>query len=152
MIKVNLHIKWFISEANFFSYLISFVSLTFSLAGRFTVLFSFNRNAAFFTNVSHAQSVSAMWFKDRPRFLYIITLRLSEIANYFVIITERLYLTTIEPGRETDTKWTRLLSWKHLIDVHQNLVLKWEKIVEGRVWLITAVMSFRRRKANPSLT
>ena len=30
--------------------------------------------------------------------------------------------TTIEQGCETDTKWTGLLSWKHLIDIHQNLV------------------------------
>ena len=45
------------------------------------VLFSFNRDAAFFTNVSLAKSVSAMWFKDRLRFLYIITLHLSEMAN-----------------------------------------------------------------------
>ena len=57
------------------------------------VLFSYDRNAAFFTNVSLAKSVSAMRFKDRLRFLYIITLHHSEIANYFVIITERLYLT-----------------------------------------------------------
>ena len=56
------------------------------------VLFSYDRNAAFFTNVSLAKSVSAMWFKDRLRFLYIITLHLSEMANYFVLITERLYL------------------------------------------------------------
>ena len=56
------------------------------------VLFSYNRNAAFFTSVSLAKSVSAMWFKDRPRLLYITTLHLSETANYFVIITERLYL------------------------------------------------------------
>ena len=59
---------------------------------RLLVLFSFNRNAAFFTNVSLPESASAMWFKDRPRFHYMITLHLSEIANYFVIITERLYL------------------------------------------------------------
>ena len=38
------------------------------------VLFSFNRNATFFTNVSLTESVSAMWFKDRPCFLYIITI------------------------------------------------------------------------------
>ena len=57
------------------------------------LLFSFNRNAAFFTNVSLAKSVSAMWFKNRPRFLHIITLHLNEIVNYFVIIiTERLHL------------------------------------------------------------
>ena len=62
------------------------------------VLFSYNRNAAFFTNVSLTKSVSGMWFKDRPSFLYIITLHLSEIANHFVIITERLYLT----GNEHD--------------------------------------------------
>ena len=35
--------------------------------------------------------------------------------------------TTIERGRETDMKWTWLLSWKHLIDVHQNLDFKMEK-------------------------
>ena len=35
--------------------------------------------------------------------------------------------TTIERGRETDMKWTRLLSWKHLIDVHQNLVFEMGK-------------------------
>ena len=57
------------------------------------VLFSYDWNAAFFSNVSLAKSVSAIWFKDRLRFLYIITLHHSEIANYFVIITERLYLT-----------------------------------------------------------
>ena len=45
------------------------------------VLFSYNRNAAFFKNVSLAKSVSAMWFKDRPRFLSIISLYFSEIAN-----------------------------------------------------------------------
>ena len=56
------------------------------------VLFSYDRNAAIFTKVSLAKSVSAMWFKDRLRFLYIITLHLSEMANYFVLITERLYL------------------------------------------------------------
>ena len=57
------------------------------------VLFPFNWNAAFFKNVSLAKSVSAMWFKDRPRFLHIITPHLSEIVNYFVIIiNERLYL------------------------------------------------------------
>ena len=44
------------------------------------VLFSYNRNAAFFANVSLAESVYAMRFKDRPRFHYIITLHLSEIA------------------------------------------------------------------------
>ena len=67
-----------------------------------------------------------MRFKDKPRFLYIISLHLSEIANYFVIITERLFMiTTIKHGRETDTtKWTRPLSWIHLIDVHQNLVFE----------------------------
>ena len=70
-----------------------------------------------------------MRFKDKPRFLYIITLHLSEIANYFVIITERLFMiTTIKHGRETDTtKWTRPLSWIHLIDVHQNLVFEGTK-------------------------
>ena len=35
--------------------------------------------------------------------------------------------TTIERGREIDMKWTRLLSWKHLIDVHQNLVFEMGK-------------------------
>ena len=50
------------------------------------VLFSYNRNAAFLTNVSLAESVSAMWFKDRPRFHYIIALHLSEIANYLYIL------------------------------------------------------------------
>ena len=48
------------------------------------VLFSYDRNAAFFSNVSLAKSVSAMWFKDRLRFLYIITLHLSKTANYFL--------------------------------------------------------------------
>ena len=57
------------------------------------VSFSFNRNAAFFTNVSPAKSVSAIWLKDRPRFRHIITFHLSEIVNYFVIMIERLYLT-----------------------------------------------------------
>ena len=32
------------------------------------VLFLFNRNATFFTNISLAKSVSAMCFKDRPHF------------------------------------------------------------------------------------
>ena len=45
-------------------------------------------------------------------------------------------LSPIERDRETDTKWTRLLSWKYLIDVHQNLVFE---IVEGRMWLVIAV-------------
>ena len=101
------------------------------------ILFSYSRNAAFFTNVSLAESVSRMWFKDRPRFLYIITLHLSEIANYFVIITERLYLIQ---RRSTDTKWTRLLSWIHLIDVHQNLVFEMGKNRWRRVWLTNHVV------------
>ena len=33
-----------------------------------------------------------MILKDRPRFHYIITVHLSEIANYFVIVSERSYL------------------------------------------------------------
>ena len=51
--------------------------------------------------------------------------------------------TTIEHGRETDAKWTRLLSWICLIDVHQNLVFEIEKNVKGHVWLITPVSSVR---------
>ena len=35
--------------------------------------------------------------------------------------------TMIEHRRETDTKWTRLLSWIHLIDVHQNTVFEMGK-------------------------
>ena len=56
-----------------------FLFFDFLFGGSLTdlVLFSFNRNAAFFTNVSLAKSVSAMWYKDRPRFLRIITLHLS---------------------------------------------------------------------------
>ena len=69
------------------------------------VLSSFNRNAAFFTNVSLAESVSPMWFKDRPRFLCIITLHLREVAKCFVIITERLYL--IQPWSNIAVKLTR---------------------------------------------
>ena len=70
-----------------------FTSRLISITGSYTeVLFSYNRNAAFFTNVSLVESVSAMRFKDRPRFHSIVTLHLSEIANYFVIITKRLYL------------------------------------------------------------
>ena len=44
--------------------------------------------------------------------------------NNWVIIPD---LTTIEHGCETDMKWTRLLSWKHLTDVHQNLVFEMGK-------------------------
>ena len=33
-----------------------------------------------------------MQFKDKTRFLYIIALNLSEIAKYFVKMTERLFL------------------------------------------------------------
>ena len=50
----------------------------------------------------------------------------------------------IEHRHETDTKWTQLLSWIHLIDIHQNLVLKWAKIVEGRIWLVTAVTTLHQ--------
>ena len=64
----------------------------FLFGGSLTAPAVYNRNAAFFTNVLLAKSVSVMWFKDRPRCLYIITLHLSEIGNDFVIITERLYL------------------------------------------------------------
>ena len=39
--------------------------------------------------------------------------------------------TMIEHGCETDTKWTWLLSWKHLIDVHQNLVFQMGKNHRG---------------------
>ena len=35
--------------------------------------------------------------------------------------------TAIERGCETGMKWTWLLSWKHLIDVHQNLDFEMEK-------------------------
>ena len=64
-----------------------------------------SRNAAFFTNVSLAKSVSAMWFKDRPHFLCIITLLLSEITNYFVIITERFYLIQRLEDRTSPWNW-----------------------------------------------
>ena len=60
------------------------------------VLLSYNRNAAFFTNVSLAKSVSAMWFKDRPRFFYIITLHLSEFANYFVAFVKERFHNAVE--------------------------------------------------------
>ena len=69
---------------------------------RLSVSFSYNRNAAFFANVSLTKSVSAMWFKDRPRFLYIITLDFSEIANYFVIIIEWFIL---DPTNERTWLW-----------------------------------------------
>ena len=94
------------------------------------VLFSYNRNAAFVTNVSLAKSVSAMWFKDRP------PPHLGKIANYFVIITVWAIIpdpTTIEHRRETDTKWTWLLSWIHLIHVHQKLVFEMGKIGRASV-------------------
>ena len=87
------------------------------------------------------RSLSAMWFKDRPRFLCIITLHLSKIANYFVIITERLSL--IQRRSNMAVKLTRN---EHDL-YHGNIgrtstktqFLDWEKIVEGRVWLVTAV-------------
>ena len=41
--------------------------------------------------------------------------------NNWAIISDP---TTIEHGCETDTKWTQLLSWRHLIDVHQNEVFQ----------------------------
>ena len=111
------------------------------------VLFSCNRNAAFFTDVLLAKSVSPMWFKDRPRFSLKITLHLSEIANYFVIITERFYL--IQRRSNLSVKLTRnehdsVFSWKHFERRPPKLNF-WneKKIVEGRVWLITAVKIFR---------
>ena len=107
------------------------------------VLFSFNRNAAFFTNVSLAKSVSAMWFKDRPRLLYIITLHLSEIAKYVVIITERLYLIQrwVEHRRETEMNTTIAMDTFYWRPPKLSF---WngKKIVEGRVWLVTAVKVF----------
>ena len=39
--------------------------------------------------------------------------------------------TTIERGCETDTKWTLILSWKQLIDVHQNLTFQMGKNSRG---------------------
>ena len=105
------------------------------------ILFSCNRNTVFFTNVSLAESVSLMWFKDRPRFLYLITLHLSEIANYFVIITERLYL--IQRRSYIAVKLTRNehdYCHGHIwLTSTKTWFLKWEKIVAGRVWLVTAI-------------
>ena len=106
------------------------------------VLFSYNRNAAFFTNVSLAHNVSAMWFKDKPRFLYIITFHLSEIANYFVIITWRLCL--IQRRSNIALKRTQNMNTTIVMDTFDWRPPKlrfWngKKIVEGRVWLVTAV-------------
>ena len=111
---------------------------------------SHKRNAAFFTNVSLAKSVSAMWFKDRPRFLYIITFHLSEIANYFVIITERLYL--IQRRSNIAVKLTRNeQDYCHgyiWLTSTKTQFSKWEKIVGGRVWLITAVRNKKKNSQN----
>ena len=107
-----------------------FIDFLFGSSLTALVLFSVNRNAPFFTNVSLAKSVSAMWFNDRPRFLHIITIHLNEMVNYFVKKNNWAIIpdpTTIEHGCENDTKWTRLLSWKHLIDVRQNLVFQMGK-------------------------
>ena len=41
--------------------------------------------------------------------------------------------TTIEHGRETDTKWIPLLSWKHLTDVHQNFFEMGKNLWRARV-------------------
>ena len=46
------------------------------------------------------------------------------VGNNWAIITDP---TMIEHRRESDTKWTRLLSWIHLIDVHQKLVFEMGK-------------------------
>ena len=54
-----------------------------------------------------------------------------------VIITERLHLIQ-RRSHETDTKWTPLLSWKHLTGVHQNLIFEMGKNL-WRAWLVTAV-------------
>ena len=85
-----------------------------------------------------------MWFKDRPRFLYIITLHLSEIANYFVILNNWAitpYPTTVKMNTtivmETfDWRPPKLSFWNG------------KKIVEGRVWLVTAV---KRRQTERKL-
>ena len=69
---------------------------------RLSVSFSYNWNAAFFTNVSLAKKCFCYVNQGRPRFLYIITLHFSEIANYFVIIIERFIL---EPTNERAWLW-----------------------------------------------
>ena len=45
----------------------------------------------------------------------------------------------------TVAKRTGVSSWKHLIDVHLNFTFEYDKnIVEGRVFLITAVIYFKQ--------
>ena len=96
------------------------------------VLFSYNQNAAFFTNVALTKSAFAMWLKDRPCFLYILTLHLSEIANYFVIITERLYL--IQRRLNMAVKLTlNEHDYCHgniWLTSTKTLFLKWENIID----------------------
>ena len=147
LITVNLHIKRLISEANFFSHLISFVSLTFSLVDRlysssFVFVQSkrrllhkrFARKKCFCGYVIQRQATFSP--RNNPPSQRNCKL-LCHNNNWAIYIPDP---TTIEHGCETDTKWTRLLSWKHLIDVHQNLVFQMgKKIVEGRVWLVTAL-------------
>ena len=106
------------------------------------VLFSYNRNATFFTNVSLAKKCFCYVIQRQTTFSLHDNppskrnCKLLCHSNWAIIPGQ----TTIEHGRETDTKWTRLLSWKHLTDVYQNFVF------EG--WLVTAV---RRLRAVPGM-